>query len=304
MNVSRSAGLLLGFAADRVLGDPARHHPVAWFGTTAAALEGRTYRDDRPAGVVHVATLVGGSWLVGRVVARAAPGPVPTALTTAVATWAVVGGRSLGREATAVHALLEGGDLPGARKRLTHLVGRDTTTLSPDEVARAAVESVAENSSDAVVAPLVAGAVAGVPGLLAYRAANTLDAMIGHRSERYLRFGWAAARLDDLLNLVPARLAALLAALVSGRPGPALHAWRHDAPGHPSPNAGPVEAAFAGALGLRLGGTNHYAHGTEDRVVMGDGPAPAVDDVPRTVRESAYVDHHGIDVRASKSAER
>ena len=83
---------------------------------------------------------------------------------------------------------------------------------------------------------------------------------------------------------MPARLAALLAALVSGRPGPALHAWRHDAPGHPSPNAGPVEAAFAGALGLRLGGTNHYAHGTEDRVVMGDGPAPAVDDVPRTVR--------------------
>jgi len=276
---ARSAGLLLGIAADRLFGDPRRHHPVAWFGQAATALERRTYRDDRAAGVVHVVALVGTSWLAGRAIGRRWP-----LAGTAVATWTVVGGRSLTREATAIHRQLLAGDLPAARRQLTHLVGRDTSLLGADEIARATVESVAENTSDAVVGPLVAGAVAGVPGLLAYRAANTLDAMIGHRSERYERFGWAAARLDDLLNLLPARFTAALAAVLSPRPRAAVAAWRRDAPGHPSPNAGPVEAAFAGALGVRLGGTNHYAYGTERRVPMGDGPAPGIDDIPRTAR--------------------
>ena len=124
---------------------------------------------------------------------------------------------------------------------------------------RATVESVAENTSDAVVAPLLWGAVAGVPGLLGYRAVNTLDAMVGHLSARYARFGWASARADDVANAVPARVAALLAAaaapVVGGEPRGALSAWRRDAHRHPSPNAGPVEAAFAGALGRRLGGS-------------------------------------------------
>ena len=289
MSVGRAVGLLTGFAADRVFGDPRRHHPVAWFGSAAAALEHHTYRDSRAAGVVHVSLLVGSAWTCGRLIEKAVPGRYGTAAVTAVATWTVVGGRSLAREGETIHAQLLAGDLPAARRQLTHLVGRDTTELGPDEIARATVESIAENTSDAVVAPLIAGAVAGVPGLLAYRAANTLDAMIGHRSERYQRFGWAAARLDDVLNLVPARVAALLAAVLSHHPRAALRAWRHDAPGHPSPNAGPVEAAFAGALSIRLGGTNHYAYGTEHpriehRVEMGDGPAPAVADIGRTTR--------------------
>lgn len=183
-----------------------------------------------------------------------------------------------------MHDLLADDDLPGARQRLTHLVGRDTSVLDEAEVSRAVVESVAENTSDAVVAPLVWGALLGVPGLVGYRAANTLDAMVGHRGERYGRFGWASARFDDLLNLPGARLSGVLAAAlaptVGGRPSAALHAWRRDARRHPSPNAGVVEAAFAGALGVRLGGRNHYAHGTEDRMVLGDGR-------PRTARTSS-----------------
>jgi adenosylcobinamide-phosphate synthase len=178
--------------------------------------------------------------------------------------------------------------LIAARDRVRHLVGRDTAELSTEEVARATVESVAENTSDAIVAPLLWGAVAGLPGLLGYRAANTLDAMIGHRSARYLRFGWAAARLDDLANWVPARLAALAAAawapLVGGTARDAIDVVRRDASRHPSPNAGVVEAAFAGALDVQLGGQNAY-HGTvEDRGTLGGGRPVAVADIARARR--------------------
>jgi adenosylcobinamide-phosphate synthase len=145
------------------------------------------------------------------------------------------------------------------------------------------VESLAENASDAVVAPLLWGALAGLPGLLGYRAVNTLDAMIGHRTARYRRFGWSAARLDDLLNWAPARLTALAAAawapLVGGTAGGAIRVVRRDAGQHPSPNAGVAEAAFAGALGVRLGGCNSY-HGTvEDRGMLGDGRPVHVADI-------------------------
>lgn len=291
-----SAGLVLGFVADRLLGDPRRLHPVAGFGQVAAALERRTYADRRAAGALHVGALVGGAGVVG-VAARSAArgrGPATEVVLTAACTWAVLGGRSLEREARAVHALLDADDLPGARRRVTHLVGRDPSTLDVAGVARATVESVAENTSDAVVAPLVAGAVAGVPGLLAYRAANTLDAMVGHRTPRLERFGWASARLDDALNLLPARLSATLAVvtapLVDGSPRAAVRAWRRDARHHPSPNAGPVEAAFAGALGVRLGGVNVYAGRTEDRHTLGDGRAVRPDDVARATRLARAVD--------------
>jgi adenosylcobinamide-phosphate synthase len=211
--VSRAAGLLLGHLLDRLVGDPRRAHPVAAFGRAAAAVERRTHADSRAAGALHSALLVGGAVAIGVTVERAtARRPVLHAVATAAATWAVLGGTTLGREAEAVRVRLEGGDLPAARRRLTHLVGRDTTTLSADEVSRAVVESVAENTSDAVVAPLVWGSLAGLPGLVGYRAANTLDAMVGHRGERYGRFGWASARLDDLLNLPGSRLSGLLAA--------------------------------------------------------------------------------------------
>jgi len=287
--VSRALGLVLGHLADRHFGDPRRGHPVAVFGSAAAALERHTYADSRARGLLHLAllagTVAGGGLGLER---RTRDHPVAHTLVTAAATWTVLGGTSLGREARAVHGLLAAGDLPAARQRLTHLVGRDTSVLDEAEVSRAAVESVAENTSDAVVAPLVWGALLGVPGLLAYRAVNTLDAMVGHRGARYGRFGWASARVDDVLNLPGARLSGLLAAAlaptVGGRPSAALRAWRRDAGRHPSPNAGVVEAAFAGALGVRLGGTNHYAHGAEDRVVLGDGPPPDRADIGRAVR--------------------
>ncbi len=211
----------------------------------------------------------------------------------AAATWTVVGATSLRREAAAIGDLLEAGDVEGARERLPRLCGRDPRGLDEREIARAVVESVAENTSDAVVAPLFWGAVAGVPGLLAYRAANTLDAMVGHHTERYERFGWASARLDDALNLVPARLTGALTALAAPKVGGTRReTWRtlvHDGGRHPSPNAGRCEAAAAGALGLRLGGTNVYASGIEHRPYLGMGRAPRGFDIARANRLSAAV---------------
>ncbi|RYE91232.1 MAG: cobalamin biosynthesis protein, partial [Myxococcales bacterium] len=203
MSGGRALGLLIGFAADRLLGDPARWHPVAGFGRLGRAVESRLYADSRRHGVGHVVVLVGGAAALGVVAERM--GPRSRVVVTAVSTWVVLGGRTLEREALAVHAHLDRGDLPAARRQVGRLVGRDTDELDESEVARAVIESVAENSSDAVVAPLVWGAIAGAPGLLGYRAANTLDAMIGHHNDRYERYGWAAARLDDVLNLPGAR---------------------------------------------------------------------------------------------------
>jgi adenosylcobinamide-phosphate synthase len=273
-------GLLAGLAADRLLADPRRGHPVAGFGRIASALERRVWRDDRRAGTAYVVVLVGGAVALGLAADRVRR-PLPRTLLTAAATWAVVGGTSLDREAAEVSRLLAEGRLPEARVQLTHLVGRDTSRLDESEVVRATLESLAENTSDAVVAPLVWGAVAGIPGLLGYRAANTLDAMVGHRSPRYERFGWAAARLDDLLNLPGSRLTAALTVVLGDDRRGAWRAWRRDAAGHPSPNAGPVEAAFAGALGIRLGGTNDYGGRIEHRAVMGDGPSPTRADLDR-----------------------
>ncbi|SDS05022.1 adenosylcobinamide-phosphate synthase [Nocardioides scoriae] len=288
---TRALGLGLGFLADRLLGDPQRFHPVAGFGRVAGALEQRTWAPSRRRGAAYALVLVGGTTGLGALAERSTRGrPVAHVVVTAVATWSVLGGTSLDREGRAVAALLDADRLPEARQRLTHLVGRDTTALTSDEVARAVVESVAENTSDAVVAPLVLGAVAGVPGLVGYRAANTLDAMVGHRSERHVAFGWASARLDDLLNLPGSRLSALLAAACGPDPRGALRAWRRDAGGHPSPNAGPVEASFAGALGLRLGGTNTYGDRVEHRPVMGSGRALAAADVSPALALARRVD--------------
>lgn len=290
-----AAGLAAGYLADRMLGDPRRGHPVAGFGRLAAGLERHTYRDTRGAGVRHEALLVSGCVLAGMVAERAAAprssglgGGLGRLGLTAAATWAVLGGRSLAREATVIAGQLAAHDLAEARRHLPHLVGRDPDTLDADGIARAVVESVAENTSDAVVAPLCWGAVAGVPGLLGYRAVNTLDAMIGHRSARYARFGWAAARLDDVANGFPARLTALLAGalspLVGGSPGAVWRTVRRDAGQHPSPNAGVAEAAFAGALDVRLGGVNTYDCHSEDRGVLGDGRPVEVGDLVRATR--------------------
>lgn len=301
---SRAIGLVLGFAADRVLGDPARLHPVAGFGRVAGDLERRLWADDRRTGAAYTAILVGGTGAAGLLAERLTRDrPVSRAALTAVTTWAVIGGRSLGREAQHVSAWLEADNLPAAREQLTHLVGRDPSHLDAEEISRATVESVAENTSDAVVAPLLAGAVGGIGGLVAYRAANTLDAMVGHRNARFERFGWASARLDDVLNLAPARLAALLGAVlapvVGGRPSRAFEAWSSDAHRHPSPNAGPVEASFAGALGVQLGGTNVYGTRVEHRPTLGSGRHPRVADIARSVRLADAVSLGALAVSAS-----
>lgn len=286
-------GLLIGWVADELLGDPRRGHPVAGFGRVAAWAERTWWADDRGRGVRHVAALAGGTLLASATAGRIAHGTAWAVPLTAAACWAVLGGRSLRREATAVADLLAADDLVGARHRIRSLVGRDPSELSAGELARASVESVAENTSDAVVAPLFWGAVAGIPGLLTYRAVNTLDAMVGHRSPRYRNFGWAAARLDDLLNWLPARLTAALtlavAPLVGGSPRAGLRAVRRDAAGHPSPNAGQVEAAFAGVLGVRLGGTNTYAGVADHRGTLGDGRPARPDDIARATRLAGLV---------------
>ncbi|MFC9477103.1 cobalamin biosynthesis protein [Nocardia sp. NPDC056952] len=288
---STAVGLVLGFVLDRVFGDPQRWHPVAGFGSAAVALEAKTYADDRRAGVVHEVIAVGSVIGIGVLASRSrGAGAV---LLTAVATWTALGGRSLVRAGHAMADRLDAGDLAGARDLLPSLCGRDPSVLDADGLARAALESIAENTSDAAVAPLLWGAVAGVPGVLGYRAVNTLDAMVGYRNERYERFGWAAARTDDVANLVPARvtglLTAALAPVVGGKPSGALRSWRRDAAGHPSPNAGVVEASMAGALGIGLGGRTQYRHGTELRPTLGDGPIPTAADLRRAVRMSGAV---------------
>lgn len=289
-----AVGLALGLGVDAVLADPRRGHPVALLGSAAGRLERRVHRDSRTAGAGYAAVLTGGALLLGGAGQRATDrSPAARVAVTAAATWAVLGGTTLRREAATMHALLAEGDLEGGRVRISHLCGRDPAQLDAAGLARATVESVAENTSDAVVGPLLWGAVAGMPGLLAYRVVNTLDAMVGHRSPRHERFGWAAARTDDLVNLAPARLTAALAValapVVGGRPRAALGAWRRDGGKHPSPNAGPVEAAFAGALGRTLGGRLAYSGRVEDRPLLGDGPAPGTDDVARAARLSLAV---------------
>jgi adenosylcobinamide-phosphate synthase len=268
----RSQVLLLGFALDRIAGDPDRMHPVATFGALAVQLERRLWRDARLPGAAYAAALVGGTWLVVRRVPR---------LELAVL-WTVLAGKSLERVALEMASRLENGQLESARELAPSLVGRDPRSLGELDLARAAVESVAENTGDAVIAPLFWFAVGGAPAAAAYRAANTLDSLVGHRSDRHRRFGWAAARLDDALNFVPARLGALAVAAASSRE--ALRVARRDGQRHPSPNAGLYEAAFAGALGLTLGGENRYGGVVERRPTLGAGRLPEVDDIPRATR--------------------
>ncbi|MFH8292340.1 cobalamin biosynthesis protein [Streptomyces sp. NPDC018059] len=284
-------GAAAGLLGDLLLGDPRRGHPVAGFGRAAAAVERVLWRDHRGWGALHAVVCAGGAAgaaaLAASLVRRS---PAASVTLTAAATWAVVGGTTLGREARAIGGALAAGDVDVARERLPHLCGRDPQALDSDGIARAVVESVAENTSDAVVGALVWGAVGGVPGLVAFRAVNTLDAMVGHKSSRYRRYGWASARLDDVLGWPGARLTAGLAALAGDSPSGAVRAWRADAAKHPSPNAGPVEASFAGALGVRLGGTLSYGGRVEHRPVLNtDGRDVRVTDIERAVKLSRRV---------------
>ena len=287
----RIAGVLAGYLADLALSDPKRGHPVALFGQAAATVERVTYRDTKVAGALHVGLMVGAVTVLGTAAAnRSRPWSVAA---TAAATWICLGGTSLARTGLQMSQLLERGEVEAARRLLPSLCGRDPARLDGAGLTRAALESVAENTSDAAVATLLWATVGGVPAVLAYRGINTLDSMIGHRSPRYIRFGWTAARLDDFANYLAARVTAALVVLcapfVSGSPSGAQRAWRRDAARHPSPNAGVVEAAFAGALGVRLGGPTQYHHELQIRPTLGDGRQPVVSDLRRAVALSRAV---------------
>jgi len=272
---NRAAAAGAGIVLDRLLGEPlVRPHPVAAFGWAMQRLEKLLYLDDRRQGVAYLGAGLGAALVAGGVVRS-----------TTAGTYLAVAGRSLVDEARAIDALLAVDDLDAARAALPALVGRDPAGLSAEEVARAVVESVAENAVDAVVAPALWGAAAGATGALSHRVVNTLDSMVGHRGGRYERFGWASARTDDAAAWVPARVTAALVALVRPATAPAvLRIVRRDAPAHPSPSAGVAEAAFAAALDLRLGGPSRYGDRVEVRPPLGDGTPPTAADIERACR--------------------
>jgi adenosylcobinamide-phosphate synthase len=283
-----AAALLAGYAADLAAGDPSRWHPVAGFGTAASSLERAAYAPTRTRGV-----LVSGALVIAAAAAAEALARCSRPVALIAVTWAALGGRSLRREALHVADLIERDDLAAGRTALRALCGRDAETLDGDGLSRAVVESVAENTSDAVVGALTWAAVAGPAGVAAYRAANTLDAMFGHRSDRYVAFGWFAAKLDDAMNWPAARLAAAItcvaAGAVGGSPAATFATVRRYGSAHPSPNAGMIEAAFAGALDVGLGGPLTYGAGVEMRPQLGDGRPPSVADIRRATRLSLIV---------------
>lgn len=269
----RSAAAGIGLGLDRALGEPPALHPVAGFGTAMGRVEQALWRDERAAGVAYTAAGVAlgaiGGWATR---------------STAIAVGFSAAGRELRAAARRIGDRCRAGDLVGAKDLLPSLVGRDPTELDESGVAAAVIESLAENMVDAVVAPALWGAAAGPAGAGGYRAVNTMDAMVGHRSERFERFGWASARLDDAANYLPARaFAGLVIVTVPRRRAAVLQAIRTQAPAHPSPNAGVAEAAVAAALGIELGGPLRYGTRQEDRPVLGLGPRPAAADIDRAI---------------------
>ncbi len=271
----RSAATALGLLLDRSFGEPPpRVHPVAVFGRAMTRVEGLVWRDRRRDGVAYTAIGVTVGALGGAAIRS-----------TAVAVAMVTAGRELRRVAASIGEACARDDLDAARAELPSLVGRDPRGLDASAIAAAVIESLAENSVDAVVAPVFWAVVAGAPGVAAYRAVNTMDAMVGHHSPRYEQFGWASARLDDVANYLPARLFALaVAATNPSRAGAVWSAVRHDAPAHPSPNAGVAEAAVAAALGRQLGGPLRYGDRHEDRPALGSGPRPQPVDIAAAIR--------------------
>lgn len=279
--------LAAGVALDLLLGEARRWHPLVGFGRAAQALEARLNR-----GRGRIARgLLGWSLLVAPPVAlcwwlAGHGGPVGHLLVHVVLLYFALGLRSLREHTLPIWAALCAGDLPRARMLTGRIVSRDTADAHPSDLARAGAESLLENGNDAVFGTLFWFLVAGGPGALLFRLANTLDAMWGYRNERYHLFGRVAARADDLLNFVPARLTALSYVLLAPRGGSARawRCWREQAPAWDSPNAGPVMASGAGALGIALGGPARYAGRLESRPALGCGPAAAPADIPRAWR--------------------
>lgn len=286
MRLHRGGLVVTALLLDAAYGEPPEYlHPTVWMGRCISAFEKKALRLEGPvarrgAGLLLALSLPTLVFVVVRKVLTLVPRglrwPVEAALLSTT-----VSMRGLAGAAAAVERELRRGDLGAARIRVGKFVGRDTEALSEPEVARAAVESVAENTSDGVVAPMLYGALFGAPGALFYKAINTLDSMVGYREPPYTDLGWGPARLDDLANFVPSRLTALTVSLVSGPE--ALRAARRFGPLTSSPNAGWAEAAFAGALGLRLGGANTYGGVTRVGPTLGNGRAPEPTDIRRAV---------------------
>ncbi|MDO4911704.1 MAG: adenosylcobinamide-phosphate synthase CbiB [Corynebacterium sp.] len=272
---TRAFAILGGLAADALFRDPQTHHPVAYFGRYVSAVEAKLYKPSKARGAAFFLATVAPPVLLTQFFNR----KYPTA-TLMIALWASLGGHTLCRIGRNVSQDLAVGDVDAARTWIPWLCSRDPQFLDEPGIIRATIESLAENTCDAASAPLFWAAVAGAPGVIAHRAVNTLDAMVGYKNERYKDFGFVSAKADDVMAFLPARLTALSHMLLHPRrAGVAWKAWRTQAPKHPSPNAGPVEATAAAALNISLGGPTQYAHGIEDRPRMGFGPAPEQKDI-------------------------
>ncbi|MBM9400124.1 cobalamin biosynthesis protein CobD [Gluconacetobacter azotocaptans] len=288
-----TAAMLVALMLDAALGWPQNlyalvGHPVTWLGALIDAGDRRLNRaktsnvSRRIAGVVLAGAVIALTAGIALAVSRLLPEGWAGVILTGILAWPLVAVRSLYDHVDAVAKPLAAGDLAGARGAVSMIVGRNPDLLDGAGIARAAAESLAENTSDGVVAPLFWGMLLGLPGIAAYKAINTMDSMIGHRTPRHEAFGWAAARIDDVANLVPARLTGLLFALASRHTTTALRIMRRDARSHRSPNAGWPEAAFAGALGIRLSGPRTYADRVaEEPWLNGTAPDPRPRDLVR-----------------------
>ena len=267
-----AGAMAVAMAVDALVGWPGAlfariGHPVTWIGRLVSLLDRSWNRSvnappmRRIAGVAAALLVIGLCVGIGWIVQALVPAGWSGAVSLGILAWPMVALRSLYDHVAAVAHPLQSGDIDAARLAVAQIVGRDPATLDEAGIARAAIESLAENASDGIVAPVFWGALFGLPGIVGYKAVNTLDSMIGHRSERHLYFGWAAARIDDIANFVPARLTGFLFVLGSSRFSGALSCMIRDASRHRSINAGWPEAAMAGALGVRLSGPRSY-HGS------------------------------------------
>ncbi len=266
-----AGAMMVAMVADALLGWPNRlfariGHPVTWIGRLIAALDARWNRETdtpsirRAAGVAAALLVIALAAGIGWILQRLIPSGLTGMAILGILAWPFVAFRSLYDHVAAVRDPLRAGDIEAARRKVAMIVGRDPNQLDEAGIARAAIESLAENASDGVVAPVFWGVLFGLPGIIGYKAVNTLDSMIGHRTPRHEAFGWAAARIDDVVNFVPARLTGLLFVVLAGseKRSDALSCMRKDARHHRSINAGWPEAAMAGALGVRLCGPRSY----------------------------------------------
>jgi adenosylcobinamide-phosphate synthase len=294
--VEFAGAMVVAMVVDALMGWPDRlfariGHPVTWLGRLIAALDASWNRPAdapwkrRAAGLAAALIVIALASGLALAVQDALPEGWGRMVVLGVLAWPFVALRSLHDHVAAVARPLQAGDIAGARKAVSMIVGRDPNQLDEAGIARAAIESLAENTSDGIVAPLFWGVLFGLPGIAGYKAINTLDSMIGHRNERHEFFGWGAARIDDVANVIPARLTGLLFALLSARPGDAMACMVRDARRHRSVNAGWPEAAMAGGLGVRLCGPRVY-HGAlaDEPWLNGGGRDPAAGDIARGLK--------------------